>query len=76
MRLCAILLHFTISILIVKFFKGAIPELILFIFVFAMQFTVNKCLIEKFADDCNRTVDLCYMKLPLCQLSHNHCPFR
>ena len=27
-----------------------------------------------FADDWNQTTDLLYWKLPLYQLSHNHCP--
>ena len=43
-------------------------------FVISIQLTVNKCFLYKFANDWIRTVDLWYWKLPLCQLSHNHCP--
>ena len=31
---------------------------------------------KKFADDCIRIADLSHRKWPLCQLSHNYCPWR
>ena len=54
------------------FFKWAISGLFFFILVFSIQLTVNKSSI-KFADGWIRTADLWYRKLPLYQLSHNHC---
>ena len=55
------------------FLNGPFPASFFFIFVFSIQLTVNKCLINS-ADDWIRTADLWHCKRPLYQLSHNHCP--
>ena len=55
------------------FFKKWAILGLFFIFVFTIQFTVNKCSI-KFANDWIRTADLWYWKQLLYQLCHNHCP--
>ena len=52
------------------FFKnGPFPASFIFIFVFSIQLTVNKCSIN-FADDWIQTADLWHWKRPLYQLSH------
>ena len=49
--------------------------LFLYFCLFNTQLTVYKCsLLNFFADDWIWTADLWYWKLPLYQLSHNHCP--
>ena len=55
------------------FKKWAIPGLIFLYFRLFNTVDSNKCSIN-FADDWIRTADLCFQKLPLYQLSHNHCP--
>ena len=55
------------------FKKWAIPGLIFLYFRLFNTVDRNKCSIN-FADDWIRTADLCFQKLPLYQLSHNHCP--
>ena len=56
------------------FQNGPFPASFFFIFVFS---TVNSKYVKfkNLADDWIQTADLWYWKQPLCQLSHNHCPY-
>ena len=54
---------------------GHSRPLFIYFRLFNTQLTVNKSSIyKKIANDWIRTADLWYLKQPLYQLSHNHCP--
>ena len=56
------------------FLNIAIPDIFLFIFVFSSVVRKQIMFFEKIADGWIRTRVLWWLKLPLCQLCHCHCP--